>query len=249
MPLSLPLIFLALILCTGTVSPSKSLVEPPLTVYFHAQAPPTSSLIVGSILTTSGLSASLPTAAPISAVSSNVTFYPFHYPSLLLPTCPSLVVIEGYFLLIDSFIHELRRANAHCASLRIFFWSLDPDFPAVDRIRTFDVDAVATNSEVLASQLEQGGTPVMVIPLAADPSVFVPSQTPAEPSPYLVFVGSAGGIVANTKRYLGEVLQATIRAVDVYNREHGTQVEFRIYGSGWAGLPDFKDHFRGQIPQ
>ena len=192
---------------------------PPLHVAFHAQAPPSATLIVGSILTTTGLDSTLPlTTATASgtttAISFNRTFYPSHYNSFVLP-CPSLLIIEGYFLSLPSTIHEFRRANPaniHHGTCppTIIFWSLDPDFPSVDSIAGFDVDVIATNSVILKDVLvRREGVPVAYIPLAADPMVFKPKQeAPQEPSVvadseegrFITFVGSAGGIISGSKQ-------------------------------------------------
>lgn len=99
----------------------------PLLLSLHAQAPPSSDLIVGSVLTTSGLGEKqwiiskrfLDLLTPYLVVASATlqypdveysgrTFYPFHYHALER-TCHDIVIVEGYVSMLPAFVNEIRR--------------------------------------------------------------------------------------------------------------------------------------------
>lgn len=105
-----------------------------INVALHAQVPPSSNQIVGSAVTMAGVreallrrdrSASTLQPERESHAGSSFTegrwwsvenvqiFYPFEYRGLH-DTSWDLVIIEGWFAMINSFIHEVRHAQA-CA--------------------------------------------------------------------------------------------------------------------------------------
>ena len=222
-------------------------------VSLHAQVEPSDDLVVGSVLTTSGLRSSLSNSS--AAVYSNRTFYPFHYAGLA-ETCHDMVIIEGYFSMIHSFIHEVRRISREqlrtgsCPGketpVRVVFWSLDPDFPEPTSAANFDVDAILTNSYDLLNFFSRV-SPTMhtgYLPLAADTALFHPPPVPSPGAPTdVVFVGSAGSVMSGSKRFLREVLLAMVEIL-----ESKPSLNLKIYGAAWDQLPEFRDYYEGVLP-
>ena len=139
---SLLIVVFLILALHATTSNSTSNPDDIVRISLHAQAPPSDSLIVGSILTTSGISSSLATPA-LSAKAVHVrTYYPFHYESANTD-CFDLMIIEGYFMMISAFIHEARSWNRNnCPNgneLKIVYWSLDPDFPPPSTVISLDI--------------------------------------------------------------------------------------------------------------
>ena len=115
-----------------------------LRIGLHAQVSPSSGIIVGSELTTSGLKRAL---LRHSSVANATTFYaPVDYEDL--PSRPpfDLFIIEGWFESIAVFIHEARR---HSPRASVLFWALDPAFPSLD-----ELSALKTGLRICASLLE-----------------------------------------------------------------------------------------------
>lgn len=80
-------------------------------------------------------------------------FHPFDYPGTFFSTPWDLVIIEGWFLSINSFIHEARRVTplGPASSMRahgpvILFWCLDPAFPGLQTLANLDLDGIMSNS-------------------------------------------------------------------------------------------------------
>jgi hypothetical protein len=92
------------------------------------------------------------------------TFYPFEYRGLHEEAPWDIVLIEGWFEMINAFIHEVSSSltpslktkdwhiKCHTWQVRILspnvtvlFYALDPDFPGTDVLRALDVDAYLTN--------------------------------------------------------------------------------------------------------
>ena len=129
-----------------------------------------------------------------SDVGKTKIFYPFTYDGLAESAsrpCPwDLIVIEGWFGAIDSFIHEVRRMNPDTV---IFYYCLDPVFPALENTKRFDVDGYLTNSPSVRDELAKVA-PSIYLPLAVDIDTF--SQASSIPNRYRhlasvpVFVGS-----------------------------------------------------------
>ena len=85
-----------------------------LHVALHAQVAPASGFVVGSVMTTMGLRAAL---LRLPAVASVEVFFPFDYgtesgrAATMFDRQWDLVIIEGWFPSINSFIHEIRRIS------------------------------------------------------------------------------------------------------------------------------------------
>ena len=117
-------------------------------------------------------------------------FYPYEYEGFL-QTSWDLVVIEGWFTLIDEFL-TLARLHSSPSAV-ILFYCLDPVFPGMDVVRGLGVDGFLTNS--LSVREELSGTvsvPVQYLPLAADPQVMRPPTSPPEKQRGVVYVGKSG---------------------------------------------------------
>jgi len=234
-----PLLLLLLTLLTPSESSQN------FRLALHAQAAPTPELIVGSVLTTNGLAAAYKNINPQGTPPR--IFYPFNYNNLKGGGCYDLVIIEGYFQMITSFIHEVRRG---CPNGVVLFWSLDPDFVPRETLMSFDFDGILTNSEELKSFLETF-IPTRYLPLAADTEKFSPHSAIDDENDKkreVVFVGSAGAILAGSKVYLTEVLRSTVLAIDKINSQTGSELELVIYGKAWEKLPEFSEYHRGVLP-
>lgn len=100
------------VLCGGMV----------LNVALHAQVPPSGGFVVGSAITMAGVRQALldregsstarvsddrPNIFPAVQIAHTKIFYPFNYVGLHERQW-DLVIIEGWFLMINAFIHEVR---------------------------------------------------------------------------------------------------------------------------------------------
>lgn len=191
-------------------------------VALHAQAEPSPDLIVGSVLTTSGLASAL-------GQQYQTTYYPFVYAEMT-SFCSDLIVIEGYFAMITSFIHEVRSHHRReCGGeVTVIFWSLDPDFPGPEVVAAIDFDGIATNSDKMEAVYKELGLQTMYVPLAADTKLFNLRPATISHSNEVVFVGSAGAIVANSKRFLRRTLLVAASVIDSYNARTGDAVKVRV---------------------
>jgi spore maturation protein CgeB len=152
--------------------------------------------------------------------------------------------------------------HSFCESPIVLFWNLDPDVPGVESLQFLDVDGFMTNSaSVQKSLLHTGHNHVRLIPLAADVNEFYyqspqhEEEVDAAVSPHkkkkkheIVFVGTAGGIIASTKIHLASILRAVLLAANENENEDETQIELVIYGSGWNEVPEFRKYWRGVLP-
>ena len=82
--------------------------ERPLAIALHAQAAPSATIVVGSVLTTAGLGAALRERADVRRVE---IFYPFEYGGLSAEPW-DLVIVEGWFEAVNAFIHEVGARRA-----------------------------------------------------------------------------------------------------------------------------------------
>ncbi|GMH56126.1 hypothetical protein TrRE_jg2360, partial [Triparma retinervis] len=183
---------------------------------------------------------------------TNKTFYPFHYEGLDM-TCSDVVIIEGYFAMIASFVNEVRRIDrlnkrsGRCpagAAVKVIFWSLDPDFPTPDVLVTFDFDAILTNSREVEEIFKAQGVKTAYNELAVDSQVFRPLSRGGGKKTDIVFVGSGGAIVSGAKKFLKEALLA---AIETSKSLPDTRVV--IYGSSWSSFPEFVPYWEGVLPQ
>jgi hypothetical protein len=196
-------------------------------VALHAQVFPSKDKIVGSVITTSGLKSVFQKRFDINEVE---VFYPANYIGFLNRTW-DLVLIEGWFPSIDLFI-RLTRNNFPFA--KIVFICLDPTYPGLDTVHSFDVDGILTNSMQLVSYFE-GTFSVEYMQLAADPHLFQP--IPQETRDWgAVYVG-AGGPMLQYKPALYEVLIASV------------PFGLRLHGKGWEVVPRLSSVTLGILPQ
>lgn len=93
-------------------------------------------------------------------------FYPFHY-STFLSTPWHLVLVEGWFPSIHSFIAVTRASNP---GVIVLFYCLDPEYPGMPMVYKLDVDGFLTNSKRLLPALSRW-RPAVYVPLAADVEV------------------------------------------------------------------------------
>lgn len=134
-----------------------------LNIALHAQVSPEGGSIVGSVLTTDGLQAAFKLRQETSLVQ---IFYPYSYKDIFI-TQWDLIIIEGWFMMIHEFIQLIR---SHSPQVVILFFCLDPTFPNLNTLLTFDVNGYMTNSKVLQKYLiETTNIPAEYILLAADP--------------------------------------------------------------------------------
>ena len=243
---------------------NQCIAEPQFKLALHAQAKPTDDLIVGSILTTSGLASAFTSITQITTPPP--TFYPFNYENLndQHASCFDLVIIEGFFQMITPFIHEVRR---NCPDSVVIFWSLDPDFVSKKTLVSFDFDGIMTNSHELLEYVLQfvDGSAAEYLPLAADTNLFkmkkneeeeeeeeemekeeaasAEAEAEAEEKRDIVFVGSGGAILANSKVHLAPILRAVAKCVE----EFFPKLRLVVYGKAWDNIPEFKPYYRGVL--
>jgi hypothetical protein len=117
-----------------------------LAVALHAQLAP-GNKVVGSVLTTDGLKSALMVRDDISQAE---VFYPYHYDGFM-GTVWDLVIIEGWFPGMNEFLILAR--NQLPSHALILFYCLDANYPGIDVIKKFDVDAYITNSRSLVKNL------------------------------------------------------------------------------------------------
>lgn len=143
-------------------------------------------------------------------------FYPYYYAALNRSF--DLIIIEGWFPLIHDFISMARTYGNPI----ILYYCLDPVFPGMDTVYTFDVDGYLTNSKSLANTLSSAtGAPTAFVMLAADPEIMRPSSNSSKRYG-AVYVG-AGGDMLHYKPHLQSMLSEAIP----YN--------LLLHGSHWEG--------------
>lgn len=175
-----------------------------LAIGLHAQAAPTSDLIVGSVMTTSGLARALERDDRVSVTQ---IFYPFQYETL---ENWDLFIIEGWVEMLNAVIHEVRRLSPR---VKVLYWCLDPDFPGLGPILSLDVDGYMTNSARTEKVLSQVA-PTALVMLAAD------EAPPRQGGDRIVYVGSALGL--ETKQNLVTML----KEADEFGLD--------LWGKGWG---------------
>ena len=115
------------------------------------------------------------------------TFYPYEYAGFL-ETSWDLIIIEGWFTLIDEFI-SLARLHAS-PSVVILFFCLDPVYPGMSVVERLEVDGFLTNSRLLLNRLRQTVTvPTQYLPLAADPYTMRPHDVSTPKQWGAVYIG------------------------------------------------------------
>ena len=206
-----------------------------INIALHAQVNPNvNGRVVGSVITTQGMRKAF---LKHDDVDNCEIFYPFHLVGFTNHTW-DLVIIEGWFPTIHDFIRLARIDNPHVI---VIFFCLDPKYPSIDQIKTFDVDGYFTNSQRMASILSPIA-PTRYIPLAADPEIMRPNNNDSDIDSIggrnitVVYVG-AGGSMVKDKQHLLLMLEAAL--------PYG----LIIYGSHWNEVPTVKSAWRGVLPQ
>ena len=199
-----------------------------ISIALHAQLEPSSNgKVVGSVLTTDGLASSLKRRYDVDSIS---IFYPFFYKDLFNQQW-DLIVIEGWFMMIHDFIQVVRDKFP---TVVILYYCLDPIYPGLDHVITFDVDGYLTNSYVLVDYLNQYA-PTEFVLLAADPVIMKANDTITKEWD-AVYVG-AGGIMLNYKPRLNNMLQIA------------KSYKLRLHGSDWDKVDSLKDYWQGPLPR
>ena len=199
-----------------------------LSIALHAQLEPTSNgKIVGSVLTTDGLSSALKQRYDIDYIT---IFYPFYYKELYNKQW-DLIIIEGWFMMIHDFIQIVRDKFPNVI---ILYYCLDPIYPGLNNVITFNVDGYLTNSLILVDYLNQYA-PTDYILLAADPIIMKANDTITKIWD-TIYVG-AGGIMLQYKPRL-------------YNMLHiAKEYKLRLHGSDWDKVDSLKDYWQGPLPR
>lgn len=199
----------------------------PLNIALHAQVDPIYNKIVGSVITTDGLKAAFKKRNEINKVE---TFYPFSYNNLF-DTKWDLIIIEGWFMMINEFILISR---SKFPDVVIIFFCLDPIFPGMDEVKLFDVDGYFTNSRIIEKQLSII-LPTQYILLAANPDIMKPNMNITKKIG-AIYVGAGGGMI----KYKPKLLK-TLQTAIPYG--------LRVYGSNWDEVPSMKDVWFGPLPK
>ena len=209
-----------------------------INVALHAQVNPNvNGRVVGSVITTQGMQKAF---LKHDDVDNCEIFYPFHLVGFTNHTW-DLVIIEGWFPTIHDFIRLARIDNPHVV---VIFFCLDPKYPSITQIKTFDVDGYFTNSQRMVGILSPIA-PTRYIPLAADPEIMRPNNSDSDSDNSsnvegknitVVYVGAGGGMVKD-KKHLLLMLEAAL--------PYGLV----IYGSHWNEVPSVKSAWRGVLPQ
>ena len=109
----------------------------PLHIALHAQAKSTNGgLVVGSEITCSGFKNAFESLNPLNVVK---VFTPFEYDGIEKYQW-DIVLIEGWFPSINSFIHEIRRLTKN--HVKVYYYCLDPFFPGVNFKHAFGLLSV-----------------------------------------------------------------------------------------------------------
>ncbi len=200
-------------------------------IALHAQVAPEPNQIVGSVITTDGLRSAFALRDEVGIVK---VFYPYHHEGLA-ETQWDLVIIEGWFPMIHDFLQIMRSMSSQPI---ILFFCLDPSYPGINDILTYDVDGFLTNSHTTKKQLEavMPGR-VEYVMLAADPDLMQRNESVAR-SYQGVYVG-AGGRMLEYKPALLEMITAAL------------PFGLRLYGMGWDEMaePEIQAAAGGVLPR
>jgi len=205
-----------------------------LNIALHAQVYPSNDKIVGSVITTDGILSALQMRYDVATVK---VFYPSYYESYLNYLW-DFILIEGWFPSITTFILLTRN---HFPSIKIIFICLDPSYPGLNLIRSFDVDGILTNSIQVKNEFNNNYNnnnnyiPTDYLLLGANPIEFQPfiniSRTYGA-----VYVG-AGGYMLSYKPELYQLLKDSL--------PYG----LRLHGIQWNKVPLLKDISKGSLPR
>jgi hypothetical protein len=227
----------------------KTRIELKINIALHAQVKPSNDKIVGSVITTDGILSAL--QKRYNDINTVKVFYPSYYESYLNHTW-DLVLIEGWFPSMTTFLLLTRN---HFPMIKIIFICLDPSYPGLDLIRSFDVDGILTNSFRLKNEFNNNNichdnniynnnchrnhhhhiTTSDYLLLAANPIEFHPYVNVSR-TWGAVYVG-AGGYMLSHKP---DLLQLLLDAVPFGLRLHGTQ---------WNTVPILSNISKGPLPR
>lgn len=198
-----------------------------INIALHAQVSPSSGKIVGSVITTQGLKQAFLRRPEVDKVE---IFFPFDYSPMFL-TKWDLVVIEGWFLSINSFISFCRSLNPQIV---VLFIALDPSYPGTSVISKLDVDGYLTNSRRYVDILNEFA-PTRYFLLAADPEIMKPLILERKHSS--VYVGAGGEMILSKPRLHEMLLDAA------------STPGFSIFGTNWEQVPKLSSFSHGPLPQ
>ena len=204
-----------------------------ISIALHAQVSPLdqSGGVVGSVITTVGLRDALLQRADVSAVS---IFYPGTYKGYL-DNIWDLVLIEGWFPSMRDFISLTRNKFS---AVKIVFFCLDPGYPGLSTLETFDFDGILTNSRMLTngSLLKEWNNDnrVAFMMLAANIKMMAPNRSISREWG-AVYIGAGG----NMLEYKPKLYQLLVDAIPY---------KLRLHGSNWDHVPLLKDIWLGPLP-
>ncbi|CAM9298302.1 unnamed protein product [Ectocarpus sp. 12 AP-2014] len=192
-------------------------------------------------------------------------FYPFNYEGLHARSW-DLVIIEGWFGMINSFIHEVR-AISHPLPVTVLFYCLDPEYPGLPHVAALDVEGFLTNSESTRQYLRQSA-PTALVPLAVDTEAFPFYPNPPRPEAAAAATASSRGhpyedngggddeFVGRWNRtshgrvvYVGSATLMEHKEMLPWVLREAAPFGLDIYGNGWQDFPEFSEYWRGVLPQ
>ncbi|CAM9136392.1 unnamed protein product [Ectocarpus sp. 8 AP-2014] len=190
-------------------------------------------------------------------------FYPFYYEGLHARSW-DLVIIEGWFGMINSFIHEVR-AISHPHPVTVLFYCLDPEYPGLPHVAALDVEGFLTNSESTRQYLRHSA-PTALVPLAVDTEAFSFYPDPPRPlaaattsnrgHPYEDNGGGDDAFVGRWNRtshgrvvYVGSATLMEHKEMLPWMLREAAPFGLDIYGNGWQDFPEFSEYWRGVLPQ
>ncbi|CAM9445669.1 unnamed protein product [Ectocarpus fasciculatus] len=192
-------------------------------------------------------------------------FYPFNYEGLHARSW-DLVIIEGWFGMINSFIHEVR-AISHPHPVTVLFYCLDPEYPGLPHVAALDVEGFLTNSESTRQYLRHSA-PTALVPLAVDTEAFPFYPDPPRPGaaaaattsslghPYEDNGGGDDAFVGRRHRtshgrlvYVGSATLMEHKQMLSWMLREAATFGLDIYGNGWQDFPEFSEYWRGVLPQ
>lgn len=182
-------------------------------VALHGQVKPSGSMVVGSAVTTLGMSSALLKREDVGRAD---IFYSDHYTGLF-DYDYDLFFIEGWVPGLWEILHHIR---IRFPKIIVIYYCLDVTYPGLDVILSLPVDGIVSNSPYLVQLLSKLGRAATILPLAADvdfmrPHKFIPRDFP------FVYVG-AGGAMLEEKPTLRAMLETA-----------ASLAETHVWGQGW----------------
>lgn len=203
-----------------------SLAPVALNVALHAQSKYSQhGFVSGSEVTTNGIAAALRQVPDVAHVH---VFAPFAYGELLRRRW-DLVLVEGWYGMVPSFIHVLRRRNPKVV---VLYMCLDT-YPTPHAFAQLDVDGFLTNSRHMQRLLARVA-PTRHMQLAVDPAVMHRTQGNDSYRHAAVFLGHDSLKKDNLH---GMLLEAAPYGL-------------AVYGGNWnkSTAPELGSHYHGILP-